>query len=343
MQCGNCGCRWIDKSTVMTEYDGLTNEWICKKCGSTDIREGEIMGAAPRGKCQNCKRPDMALFKTVGETKMFCASCRDVTRAYGPGPEREEMLANKKAALQAGAVIRKAAPTSNTAAHPADERKTTTSEFKIKPGDIPTLPDDLMEGVKSRADVERENKEADEEFEHDKIKLIDAKIAILDAKIAALLTQYKCFDLASPSPGISPELKSVMQDVLESVRQQSGEGSPLDLDFSNDQPLYERLVKDAKKCRRRSLKEHILWILDQYFLHSCQPYSSELTCGIDVQENAMLLDIRLDPESEKILNGIIESMDSVRQLLQENADGIATLVQKSFQLDSRRPPGAEAG
>jgi hypothetical protein len=193
-----------------------------------------------------------------------------------------------------------------------------------------------MEGIKSRADVERENKEAYEESKHDKIKLIDSKIA-------ALLEQRKRFDLASFSPGLSPELKSVMQEILESIRQRNGEGSPLELDFSDDQPLYERLVTDAKNCRRGSLKEHILWILDQYFLLSCPPYSSQLTCGIDVQENAMLLDIRLDPKSEKILNGIIESMDSVRQLLQANAAGLATLVQKSFQLDSRRPPGAEAG
>jgi hypothetical protein len=283
------------------------------------------MAAAPRGKCENCKRPDLALFKASGGKEMYCASCRDVTRAYGPGPEREKMLANKKAAFQAGTVIKKAAPASKTVARPADGRITTTSEFKIKPGDLPTLPADL-------ADVECENKEAAEEFEHDKIKLIDVKIA-------ALFAQRKCSDLASFSPG----LISVMQDVLDSIKQRDGEGSPLKLDFSNDQPLYERLVTDAKNCRRGDLKEHILWILDQYFLHSCQPHSSQLTCGIDVQANAMLLDIRLDPKSEKILNRIIENMDSVRQLLQENVDGLATIVQKSFQLDSRRPPGAEAG
>jgi len=99
-QCGS-GPAWFYPSTAWTEHDGVTTEWACGKCGSREFVDGSGEGgimATRRGACDNCDRPDLGLQRITGG-RFLCSSCRKAIEGIPPGPERERILAEKKAEL----------------------------------------------------------------------------------------------------------------------------------------------------------------------------------------------------------------------------------------------------
>ena len=79
MRCGHCGAGEpnVYRSDLYHPDFGFVREWSCMKCGSRKI-EREEKDMAKKGTCENCGRPDLALFKATGTDQMFCATCRNV-------------------------------------------------------------------------------------------------------------------------------------------------------------------------------------------------------------------------------------------------------------------------
>jgi len=122
MKCGHCGAVEpnVYRSDLYHPDFGFVREWSCMKCGSRDIQREE-KDMAKKGTCENCGRPNMALFKATGTDEMFCATCRNVTTVYSPGPGRDKALAETKERLNRKLTLGAGNPPPSSPPPPASE------------------------------------------------------------------------------------------------------------------------------------------------------------------------------------------------------------------------------
>lgn len=225
MTCQKCGSNWIEKSTLRTVADGLTNEWLCKKCGTSVKEEREM--ASTRGKCDNCERPDMALRK-IGGNRMVCGTCILSIQGIPAGAEREKKLEAVAARILTGGIDKRK----------ATNKRAPTQEKRI-PEDIKA---EVMRGFKSLQEVMEEEKGSEKAQ-----GLNDPDIGIMQmARGPWKPTTVGDYFAPPPSNGDYPF-------------------PPITLKFEErDSILMDALKAEATK-QRRSPDQHILWILEQHY------------------------------------------------------------------------------